>query len=406
MDLQLLNEGLDFFQKRKLAVVLAAFGFTSYGVYRVYQSPSLVDKRNKLCKLLEALASIVEASSDSAQTVVLVSRDLKAFLESDSDQIPKSLKQLSKIMSSKEFSESMTGVTQAVTVGFLNGYGSTSNEMSDVSSFLDRVVDKLLTPAGSGFASAVVGSFAKNMVMALFSEGQSCVDDTGSQVTCIPGLVNVICSEKCKELIGDCIQLFVSTAVAVYLEKTKDINTYDEILSGLTNPKHEKEVRDLLLSVCNGAVETLVKTSYQVLTSSSSGSSYLGKDQGQGSFGNGIFGQEALSAELKGEELYDEIEKGGWLGKLLSTLAVPSYRKFIISMTLTITLETVQSFLELLLEKLYDGLKKSVNAVRETLVDGGLQVVRYVSAKCSVVTVCISFCLHILGGAGWPTIFF
>ncbi|CBI23536.3 unnamed protein product, partial [Vitis vinifera] len=342
MDLQLLNEGLDFFQKRKLAVVLAAFGFTSYGVYRVYQSPSLVDKRNKLCKLLEALASI-----------------------------------LSKIMSSKEFSESMTGVTQAVTVGFLNGYGSTSNEMSDVSSFLDRVVDKLLTPAGSGFASAVVGSFAKNMVMALFSEGQSCVDDTGSQVTCIPGLVNVICSEKCKELIGDCIQLFVSTAVAVYLEKTKDINTYDEILSGLTNPKHEKEVRDLLLSVCNGAVETLVKTSYQVLTSS-----------------------KALSAELKGEELYDEIEKGGWLGKLLSTLAVPSYRKFIISMTLTITLETVQSFLELLLEKLYDGLKKSVNAVRETLVDGGLQVVRYVSAKCSVVTVCISFCLHILGGAG------
>ncbi|RVX24001.1 Protein phloem 2-like A10 [Vitis vinifera] len=264
--------------------------------------------------------------------------------------------------------------------------------MSDVSSFLDRVVDKLLTPAGSGFASAVVGSFAKNMVMALFSEGQSCVDDTGSQVTCIPGLVNVICSEKCKELIGDCIQLFVSTAVAVYLEKTKDINTYDEILSGLTNPKHEKEVRDLLLSVCNGAVETLVKTSYQVLTSSSSGSSYLGKDQGQGSFGNGIFGQEALSAELKGEELYDEIEKGGWLGKLLSTLAVPSYRKFIISMTLTITLETVQSFLELLLEKLYDGLKKSVNAVRETLVDGGLQVVRYVSAKCSVVTGPVFFC--------------
>ncbi|RVX23805.1 Protein phloem 2-like A10 [Vitis vinifera] len=88
------------------------------GFNRVYQSPSLVDKRNKLCKLLEALASIVEASSDSAQTVGLVSRDLKAFLESDSDQIPKSLKQLSKIMSSKEFSESMTGVTQAVTWDF------------------------------------------------------------------------------------------------------------------------------------------------------------------------------------------------------------------------------------------------------------------------------------------------
>ena len=396
MDLLLLNEGLDFSQKRKLAVLLAAFGFTSYGVYRVCQSPSLVDKRNKLCNLLGALASVVEASSDSAQTVGLVSRDLKQFIESDSDQIPKSLKQLSKIMSSNEFSESMTHVTQAITVGFLNGYGSASNEMSDVSSFLDRVMDKLLTPAGSGFASAVVGSFARNMVMALFSDGQNLKNlviagDTGSEGTFIPGLVNVICSEKCKELIGDCVQMFISTAVAVYLEKTKDINTYDEILSGLTNPKHEKEVREMLLSVCNGAVETVIRTSYQVLTSPSSGFSNLGKCHGRGSFGNGVFGQEVLSAELKRDMLYDEIESTcGWLRKLLSTLSEPTYRQSIISMILTITLEAFQSLFELLLEKLHDRLKKSINAVRDTLVDGGLQVVRYVS-------VCISFCLHRFG---------
>lgn len=398
MDLQLLNEGLEFSQKRKLAVLLAAFGFTSYGVYRLCQSPGLVDKRNKLCNLLGALASIVEASSDSAETVGLVSRDLKQFLESDSDQIPKSLKQLSKIISSKEFSESMTNATQAMTVGFLNGYGSSSTEMSDVSSFLDRVFDKLLTPAGSGFASAVVGSFAKNMVMALFSDGQNLknfasVGDNASEGIFTPGLVNVICSGKCKELMGDCVQMFISTAVAVYLEKTKDINTYDEILSGLTNPKHGKEAREMLLSVCNGAVETLVRSSYQVLTTSNSGSSYLGKFQGHGSFGG-----EALSAEWKRDILYDEIESCGWLRKVLSTLAVPSYRKSIITMTLTITLETFQAFLELLLEKLYDRLKKSITAVRETLVDSGVQVVRYVSAKCSVLTVCISFCLHIIDG--------
>ena len=33
--------------------------------------------------------------------------------------------------------------------------------------------------------------------------------------------------------------------VTVYLDKTMDTNTYDEILSGLTNPKHEEKARNL-----------------------------------------------------------------------------------------------------------------------------------------------------------------
>ncbi|KAM3756913.1 hypothetical protein ACB098_02G149000 [Castanea mollissima] len=399
MDLQcLVKTGFDFTRKRKKLVLLfAAFGFTGYSLYSVYHLPSVVRKRERVSKLFSALLSVAEAVSDSAESVGVVSKDLKQFLQSNSDQIPNSLKQISKITRSIEFSESLTALTQALTVGILRGYRSVSSSDGGANSgFADQVMDKLFTTAGSGFASVVVGSFARNLVMAFFSDGQSSEgsNSKGSEMNQIPQWVNVVCDDKCRELIGDCIQMFVSTAVAVYLDKTMDMDFYDELLSGLTNPKHEVQVRDMLVSVCNGAVETLVKTSHQVLTSSNSNPSprFLEIEEGSSPGKNWDLG-------LKSRKFFAEKKDNGWVGKVSSTLAVPSNRRFVLDVTGRVTFETVMSFLEVLLEKLYEAVKKCVNVVHEEVIDRGHEVVRFASAKSSVVaTMCLSVCLQILDG--------
>lgn len=394
-----MKKSIDYTRGRKKWVfLLAALGFSGYGVYSIYQLPSVAVKRKRLFKLFRALISIAEAISDTTQTIGVLSKDFKEFLQSDSDQIPNSINQISKITRSEVFSDSVIRVTQGLTAGILRGYRSEKVKIDDEllgnSSFPDKVMDKLFTTAGSGFASVVVGSFARNLVMALYSAAGSNLNNSTTEDSSIPRWVKVVCDDKCKELVCECIQLFVSTAVAVYLDKTLKINTYDEVFSGLTNPKHETKVRNILGSVCNGAIETLVKTSHQVLTISddsnnSSSISFLAT--------NGHLGLEAL---LPTRKSFHENKDRGWISKMSSTLAVPSNRRFVLEMTGRVTFETVRSFLEFLLEKLSEGLKQRVNVVHEEVIDMGLEVVRFVTAKSSVIaTICLSLCLHVLDGA-------
>ncbi|GMI67690.1 hypothetical protein like AT1G10150 [Hibiscus trionum] len=218
----------------------------------------------------------------------------------------------------------------------------------------------------------------------------------------VPKWVNLLlCDDKCKELIADCIQRFVCTAVAVYLDKTIDINTYDEIFAGMTNPKHEKHVRDILVSICNGAVATLVRTSHQVLTSSDSKLACLVLDRrvDAGELRDG-FKKEVSSKGIERGSSFDGFQSTGWVDKVSSSSAVTSNRKFVIDTTLRVTFETLRSLVVFMLWKLLDGLKSSIHIVREEVVERGMDVIRYVCAKSSaIVKFCLAVYLHILGGS-------
>ncbi|MCD7471036.1 hypothetical protein HAX54_011316 [Datura stramonium] len=394
-------------RNRNWVVALGALGVTGYGAYRAYCSPSMVRKRKRLLKLLGAFVSLAEMVSDSADVIGVVSKDLKEFIASDSDQIPRSLKQISKIAKSDEFSQSIVKVTSALTVGVVRGYQQeTAKDGVSVpanSGLFDRALDKLFSDAGSGFASVIVGSFARNLVLAFCSDKKGNATDSDIEYSA-PGWVDVLCQDKGRELIGNCVQLFVSTAVAVYLDKTMNINTYNEIFSGLTNPKHETKMRDMLVAICSGAIGTLVKTSYQVLTSSDMDMDTTSK----------IYSS-SLPLCFKAKKFLDGDQNmyTGWTNKVSSTLALPRNKRFILDLTGTVTFVSVRSFLEFLLEKLCECLKRSINVVQEEVetlrrsvdvmqeevVDRSAEACRYVSGKSSAaVSVFLSLCLHILNG--------
>ncbi|KAK9053281.1 hypothetical protein SSX86_029914 [Deinandra increscens subsp. villosa] len=374
MDLDLVEKSLNYTEKRKKWIIfIAALGFSTYGAFRVYNLPSVVKKRERFFKVLGALASVAELLGDSAETIGVVSKDLKEFIQSDSDEIPNSLRQLSKITKSNEFSESIVSVTRALTLGILRGYrvGARKGDLNN--SFSDRALDKLFSPAGSGFVSVVAGSFAKNMVMAIYTGREVSNEHDLGTSSSVQKWVDVIAEERCKKLIGDCIQQFVSTLVTVYLDKTMDVNPYDQILSGLTNPNHEEKVKDMLSTFCNGAIETLVKTSHQVISNPS--------------------GKELVLNGIKSRKSQND----GFLSKISSTLAVPSNRSLVLDVTGRVTFATVRSFLDFFLDQLSTGVKRKADVVHKETIDKGREVYRYVSTKSyTVMTICLSVWLHVL----------
>ncbi|KAK9166026.1 hypothetical protein Scep_001217 [Stephania cephalantha] len=440
MEVDLVQKGLDLYRRKKrLVLMAAALGVAGYGLYKVYNSPVMAKRRQRVLNLMRAMYSVAEVVADSAETVGVVSKDLKEFLRSDADEIPTSLRQISKIVKSDEFAESVSRVSQAVTKGVLRGYKSESgggggggggngsnggDSIGDSRSMSDRVLDRLFSTAGTGFSSVVVGSFARNMVLGIYSgsqvngdssssDGRSDSDDDSSSV---PRWINVVCSDdKCRAVIADSVQVFVSTAVAVYLDKTMNINTYDEIFSGLTNPSHETKVRDMLVSVCSGAVETLVRTSHQVFaaedgsakpnlnSNSNSNSSSFAMEHANGSksvrykdFEDGAL---LLDMETRNSSSTDGILDNGWVGKVSSTLSVPNNRRFLLDLTGRVTYETVKSCLDFFLWRMLDLFKRGSNFVRDEVIERGIEVMRYISAKSAVIfTVCFALCLRVIYG--------
>ncbi|CDY30629.1 hypothetical protein HID58_035061 [Brassica napus] len=299
MDLALGKKGFDFGLRNKKWILLALSG---YGAFRVYHSPSISQKRKQISKLL----NLVEAATHSAEAVNIIPKDLTAFLGSDSNQIPNSLKQISKLAKSDELNSSLTRFTQTVTVGLLRGYRSDS-------------------------------------VVALFSSRE--FSDSK--------LLDAVCSDDGRNLIGDCVQRFVSTAVSVYLDKTTEVNVFNDLFAGLTNPKHEHKVKQTLLTVCNGAVETFVRESadrslFQTLTVGS---------------------------------------KPAWFDRV--SLAVPSNREYVVDLTGRVAFETVRSLLEVLVERANGKVESYVEKVRER----GNETRRLVRVKSSLLH---SLCLQIV----------
>lgn len=348
--------------RRLLLTAAAATG--GYGLYRLY--------RHHRRRIVAALSL--------ADAVSLVGSDLAEFLSSDSDQVPRSLLQLSKLAASEPVSSAASSLSESLASGVLRAISSHQHQLhqqqqqqqNPQTPLQDRILDRLLSPEGAGFASAVVGSFARNLVL---SSCDARTAEAGEREE--PRWLAALCSATGKEAAADLVRVFVSTAVAAYLDRTAAVRTNSQLLAGLSDPRHEAKVKDLAVSVCNGAVETFLRTSRQLAKEASLARIEVA----------------AMERVVEGSDTNCVIQK------VSSTLAAPSNRRFVLDVTGRVTAETVRSFLDFLAQRMSDGARKSIVVARDEVAERGLVAVKYLGAKSmAIFTISLALCMHILMG--------
>ncbi|WVZ57854.1 hypothetical protein U9M48_008190 [Paspalum notatum var. saurae] len=354
---------------RRRLLLAAAAATAGYGLYRLC--------RHHRRRIVAALTL--------ADAVSHVGSDLAEFLRSDSDQVPRSLLQLSKLAASEPVSSAASSLSESLASGVLRAISShrhqqhqQQQQQNPQTPFQDRILDRLLSPEGAGFASAVVGSFARNLVLS--SCGAARAAEAGDREEPPPRWLAALCSATGKEAAADLVRVFVSTAVAAYLDRTASVRTNDQLpLAGLSDPRHEAKVKDLAVSVCNGAVETFLRTSRQLAKEAS-----LARIE---------VAAAAMDREAQGSGTSCVIQK------VSSTLAVPSNRRFVLDVTGRVTAETVRSFLDFLAQRMSDGARKSIAIARDEVAERGLLAVKYLGAKSmAIFTISLALCVHILMG--------
>ncbi|XP_006662127.1 protein PHLOEM PROTEIN 2-LIKE A10-like [Oryza brachyantha] len=305
--------GLD----RRLLLAAAASA-AGYGLYRLY-----LHQRSRVVAVLSL-----------ADAVSLVASDLADFLRSDSDHLPRSLLQLSKLAASQPISSAASSLSESLASGLLRALSqsqSQSHSHSHSQSQTDRILDRLLSPAGTGFASALVATFARNVVLSYHTTHRARAHDHPDW----------LCSDRGKDAAADLVRVFVSTAVAAYLDRTATVR-------GKSEQTVDPKLKDLVVSACNGAVETFVRTRRQASAPPNSNRCRCS--------GDGV----------------------------METLAVPSNRRFVLDVTGRVTAETVRSFLEFL----SDGARKGIATARS---DMGAK-------SMAIFTICLALCMHISVG--------
>lgn len=101
-------------QYRRYLLAGGAVAVVGTLAYRAYQSDAYGRSKAYLLKLRTALQQYTDAAATGGEICATILRDLQTFLASDAAEVPPSLRQVSRLLQSREFTATATSTVEAI----------------------------------------------------------------------------------------------------------------------------------------------------------------------------------------------------------------------------------------------------------------------------------------------------
>jgi hypothetical protein len=149
--------------RQRQLVVAATATLGVVAAYRLYRSERLKATHAALQTAADTLGRYNAAAASASDMVALLAHDLRAFLASDGDEVPRSLRQLAKLARCGDVQETISAFVASSIRGAMSsaatGSSSSSGDSSEPS-VVDRVIEAVLSERGQSLVGLAVKAAA------------------------------------------------------------------------------------------------------------------------------------------------------------------------------------------------------------------------------------------------------
>lgn len=250
---------------------------SAYVSYHAYRSNAYSRGKGYLTRLAHGISRYLEAFTTGGDILKGLLHDIETFLGSSSDEIPQSLRQLSKLVLSEEFTAATERAVGSIYRG-ISGIAKIENEdgVPRGPNVVDKILDALLSDRGHSLVSVAVTMGTRNLVNAYMEAsarlGGSSVaggEMTKSTDGPLDKLIEFFSSNRGQQLAVMSISAFASHGMQVYMDKSLEVNMYEDLFSSMSKPEHMRAVKECVAVFARAAVSAYLGKNDQ--NSSSSG---------------------------------------------------------------------------------------------------------------------------------------
>ncbi|KAG2493144.1 hypothetical protein HYH03_008568 [Edaphochlamys debaryana] len=273
-----------WYQQHKMLVWGSAAAVTAYAAYRAMSADDADSgceepqvsraacrqsrQQTGFQRLRSTIQNYSSAASTLAETAAIVSADIRTFLTSDQEELPQSLRQLNKLLQSRELQETVMTVTSSVVRGVAAAtVGGDGQAMAGPPGppLVNTVIEAVLSERGRGLVGMAVGVATRNATVAVCEFLERRMDAAASGTAGgLPGgigvkdVLDLLTSENGEKLLTLLLTKSIRTAVTSYVDATTGYNMYDDVLASIAKQEHRDALTDILTrmtaSFCREAV--------------------------------------------------------------------------------------------------------------------------------------------------------